>query len=91
MYPSPPQDGGLEFRPRHGRIESSLSALMSSANGRCGSLPAEIRMAGLPAQIGPRSRRKPVYGFTRIKLGDTISMPGSFNPVSSPDFVAHII
>lgn len=32
-----------------------------------------------------------MYGLSRIKLSDATSMPGSFNPVSSLDFVAHII
>ena len=32
-----------------------------------------------------------MYGLLRIKLSDATSMPGSFNPASSLDFVAHII
>jgi hypothetical protein len=32
-----------------------------------------------------------LYGVPRIKFCDAISMPGSFNPASSLDFVAHII
>ena len=32
-----------------------------------------------------------VYGVRWIKFCDAISMPGSFNPASSLDFVAHII
>ena len=32
-----------------------------------------------------------LYGAPRIKFCDAISMPGSFNPASSLDFVAHII
>ena len=32
-----------------------------------------------------------VYGVPRIKFCDAISMPGSFSPASSLDFVAHII
>jgi hypothetical protein len=30
-----------------------------------------------------------VYGVPRIKFCDAISKPGSFNPASSLDFVAH--